>query len=499
MTGTGRVDSGATGPVRNDAQFAMVAPDPVIRCQGVTKTYRLYASRGEQVLDVLGLARLRFWRAPRYREFSALGGIDLNVSRGERVGVVGANGAGKTTLLKLITGNFRPSRGSIQVTGRVQALMQSGLGFYPEFTGYENIRSALLYNGLSHRELRDAIDDVVDFSELGEFLDQPVRTYSLGMRARLHFAAATAIKPDILVIDEVLGAGDAYFSAKSAHRMERLTRSGCTLLLVSHSMPQILQFCERALWLEAGRIVMQDESLPVVKSYEEYTRELERERNRPRRQPARGSSSLTEEDTRSESPGAERSRRWLAERILQQVLASHSHHDFDGSKVSVAPGGVSRWRGEAGLKIADVKFLDDSGAQSQMFRTGDPLTVELEITAETRGEFPCSCVVVVYTMASQWLARFCSEEELLVLRAGETHRVELRIDRLQFGNGEYLFSAAIYRRLDLANLAAASYYDLLARSFIIKIANRHEDDRSMFVHPHRWTTHAPERNIGGRG
>jgi lipopolysaccharide transport system ATP-binding protein len=153
----------------------------------VTKTYRLYSSVKEQALDVLGVTWLRFWRGPRYTTYPALDGISLEVERGERVGIVGRNGAGKTTLLKLITGNFAPTSGAVHVNGTVQALMQTGLGFHPEFTGHDNVRSALLYNGLSRNEIEAAIEDVINFAELGEFIDQPLKTYSLGMQSRPPF------------------------------------------------------------------------------------------------------------------------------------------------------------------------------------------------------------------------------------------------------------------------------------------------------------------------
>ncbi|MBM3484537.1 MAG: ABC transporter ATP-binding protein, partial [Alphaproteobacteria bacterium] len=225
----------------------------------------------------MGLGGLKFWKRRRKRFHEALKGISFELRKGERLAVIGRNGAGKSTLLKLFNENFQPTLGHIEVNGTVQALLHTGLGFFPDFTGYENLRSSLLYNGLSPGELEGAIAEIVDFVELGEFLHQPFKTYSLGMRSRLQFAAATAIHPDILLIDEVLGAGDAYFTAKSALRVKALTGSGCTLILVSHSMEQVLQFCERAIWLEAGAIVMDGLALPVVRAYEEYARRLEHE------------------------------------------------------------------------------------------------------------------------------------------------------------------------------------------------------------------------------
>ena len=252
-----------------------VSGAPAIAFSNVGKTYRLYGSLRDQALDVLGI-RLPF-SSRTAKQFHALQNISVTIAKGEQIGVVGRNGAGKTTLLKMLTGNFAPTTGEVAINGTVQALMQTGLGFHPDFTGEENLRSALAYNGLTGPQFDEALADAIDFVELEEFLQQPFKTYSLGMRSRLQFAAATAIHPDILIIDEVLGAGDAYFSGKSAARMKRLTSGGCTLLLVSHSMQQVLQFCQRCIWLEAGEIVMDGPALPVVRAYEEYTRRLENE------------------------------------------------------------------------------------------------------------------------------------------------------------------------------------------------------------------------------
>ena len=249
--------------------------DPAIHLSGVGKMYKLFADRNDNLFDALGLPHFGSARAKRYREFWALRGIDLKLERGKRIGIIGRNGAGKTTLLKLITGNLEPTEGSLAVNGTVHALMDAGAGFHPEFNGYENIRSALAYQGLSKHAMRDAIDDIAEFTELGDFLQQPMKTYSLGMQARLAFATATTVRPEVLVIDEILGAGDAYFVAKSLERIHELTSSGASMLIVSHSMAQITQLCEHAIWLDRGRIVTSGPSLEVVRSYEGHIRELD--------------------------------------------------------------------------------------------------------------------------------------------------------------------------------------------------------------------------------
>ena len=209
-------------------------------------------------------------------------GIDLTLKRGERLGVVGRNGAGKTTMLKLITQNVAPTEGTVEVNGQVQALLTAGAGFHPEFTGYENIRAALTYQGLDGRQVAEAVADIAEFTELGDFLEQPFRTYSAGMQARLAFATATVVRPETLIIDEMLSAGDAYFLGKSTERVRGLVDSGASVLLVSHSPDQILMFCEESIWLDRGRIVERGPSLEVIKAYEQFTRTIEERRIRAR-------------------------------------------------------------------------------------------------------------------------------------------------------------------------------------------------------------------------
>lgn len=249
--------------------------EPVIRFDGVGKMYKIFPSRSANLIDSLGLARALPWRTDSYREFWALRGIDFAIGRGDRLGIIGRNGAGKTTLLKMITGNLAPTEGRLEVTGDVQALLEIGGGLHPEFTGRENIHAALVHLGLSAREIAEAEEEIADFTELGSFLDQPFKTYSLGMQARLSFGIGTTVKPEILIIDEILGAGDAYFFGKSTARMQALLEGGASVLLVSHGLDQIIRFCEHTIWLDRGRIVMHGPSVEVVKAYEKFIRRLE--------------------------------------------------------------------------------------------------------------------------------------------------------------------------------------------------------------------------------
>lgn len=247
--------------------------DIAIRIEGVGKTYKIHPNNLSRVLEAFGLLGPAKRLLPPPRDFLALEGVNLSIRKGERIGLVGANGAGKSTLLKLIVGNLQPTHGRIHVEGEVQALMTTGAGFHPEFTGRQNAEASLAQLGLTPTEIADAMKEIIEFTELAEFMDQAFKTYSAGMQARLTFATATAIKPEIVIIDEILGAGDGYFISKSTERVDTLVReSGATVLLVSHDLQTIQRFCDRAIWMDRGRVRLQGPTLDVVKQYSLWLR-----------------------------------------------------------------------------------------------------------------------------------------------------------------------------------------------------------------------------------
>ncbi len=250
-----------------------------ISLSNLGKVYKLYYKPADKVLDALGVNRWLFWRKNYYQEFWALRGLNLTVKKGERVGIIGRNGAGKSTLLKIISSIVTPTEGTVQVNDRIQALMEMGTGSHPEFTGRENIRASLAYQGLLPAQIQEKEEDIIDFAELDEFIDQPVRTYSAGMYTRLAFSTATSIEPDILIIDEVLGAGDAYFTGKCVERMKQLTvDSGVTLLFVSHDISSVERLCDRCIWIDRGKDVMNGPTLDVVNAYQQQVSIQENQR-----------------------------------------------------------------------------------------------------------------------------------------------------------------------------------------------------------------------------
>jgi len=241
-----------------------------IEVRNVSKMYKKYKTNFDKIIDLLGLPFKK-----NYEEFWPLKDINLVIHKGEKVGIIGRNGAGKTTLLSMIANNLQPTTGTIKVDGKVNALFVLGTGFHPEFSGRENIKSSLAFQGITGEEAIKIEKEVIEFSELEDFIDQPLKTYSAGMYTRLAFTVATAIKPEVLIIDEILGAGDAYFNAKALERMDKLTNSGATVLFVSHDLSSVQKICDRCIWIDKGKIREDGKTLDVIKSYSADVRRRE--------------------------------------------------------------------------------------------------------------------------------------------------------------------------------------------------------------------------------
>jgi ABC-type polysaccharide/polyol phosphate transport system ATPase subunit len=228
-----------------------------IEVEGLSKKYQVYDKPNDRLKQfLLPTARRLLRLAPKdyYREFWALSDVSFKVRVGETVGILGFNGAGKSTLLQLICGTLASTSGVVRSRGKIAALLELGAGFNPEFTGRENVFLSCALQGMTNSEIISRFDDVVEFSGIGAFIDQPVKQYSSGMYARLAFSAAVHIDPSILIVDEALSVGDMAFQEKSITRMKHLRESGTSILLVSHSTSAVRNFCDRAIWLDCGRI-----------------------------------------------------------------------------------------------------------------------------------------------------------------------------------------------------------------------------------------------------
>ncbi|MCF8167195.1 MAG: ABC transporter ATP-binding protein [Rhodoferax sp.] len=233
----------------------------MIRVAQLGKAFKRYARIRHRLLEWLPGSRVHHelrW---------VLTDLNFTVAAGEAIGLIGRNGAGKSTLLKLLTGTLVPTTGNIEVTGRVAALLELGMGFHPEFSGFDNVLMAAQLQGLSRAEVLACMDDIVAFAEIGDALHQPVREYSSGMMVRLAFATATAVRPDLLIVDEALAVGDAYFQHKCFRRIREFREQGVTLLFVSHDPLAVKSLCDRALLIEGGRIAMDGPPLQVLDYY----------------------------------------------------------------------------------------------------------------------------------------------------------------------------------------------------------------------------------------
>src|ERR671931_1877011 len=248
--------------------------------RGITKKFRKstikreYTTLKTELVNVL--LRRRKQDASHFIE--VLKGIDLTIPRGRTVGIIGRNGSGKSTLLKLINGIYGPTSGTIEVDGRIAVLLELGAGFHPDFSGRENILINGIILGMTRSEIRARMPAIIDYSELGDFIDEPVRTYSSGMYMRLAFSVATHVDPDILVIDEILAVGDAHFSRKSMARMNEFKQRGKTIVLVTHDLGTVERWCDLAVWIDAGKIRDAGDPRAVVAHYGRVVAEEEAQR-----------------------------------------------------------------------------------------------------------------------------------------------------------------------------------------------------------------------------
>ena len=237
--------------------------DHIISTRGLSKTYKVYARPVDRLIEGL-------LRRPRHTRFSALRGIDFEVPKGEGLGIIGENGAGKSTLLKILAGITAPTSGNYRLEGSVASILELGSAFHGELTGRQNIALNAAMFGLDRQQVIEHTPGIIAFSELGRFIDQPIKTYSTGMVMRLGFAIAIQVNPDVLIIDEALSVGDGYFQKKCMVHLKSYVENGGTLLICSHAMYYISAFCRRALWLHEGKVEALGPTPEVVPRYEAY-------------------------------------------------------------------------------------------------------------------------------------------------------------------------------------------------------------------------------------
>ena len=346
-----------------DADTKSEARVVAISAHQVSKAYRIYARPQDRLKQMLWRGRRRF-----YSEFWAVHGVDLEVYRGETVGVVGRNGSGKSTLLKMICGTLATTSGELHTAGRIAPILTIGTGFNGEFTGRENVLMNATLLGLSNAQIRDRLDSIIAFADIGVFFDRAVKSYSTGMHARLAFAVAIHTDPDIMVIDETLAVGDEAFNRKCFSRIEEIKRRGATILFVSHSANLIVELCDRAVLMEAGERLLTGEPKTVIGRYHRLLYA------KPTELPA-----IREEirclDRGEEAPGADRIEVETPRARLSTAMRRGLHGRFDPrlrpeSTVEYPPHGA---------RIRSPRILEPSGAQVNVLVPGQAYTYEYDV------------------------------------------------------------------------------------------------------------------------
>ena len=236
-----------------------------IEVRDLSKVYYLYDKPSDRIRETFSIRKKKY-----SKEHYALKNINLKINKGESIGIVGTNGSGKSTLLKLVTGVVTPTTGTIKTDGKIAALLELGAGFNPEYTGIENIYLNGTMMGYTEEEMKKRVPDIIEFADIGEFINQPVKSYSSGMFARLAFAVSINVEPDILIVDEALSVGDTRFQVKCIDKMRELQESGTTILFVTHAIEQIKRFCTRAIWIKNGELIEDGEASQVVDLYDNF-------------------------------------------------------------------------------------------------------------------------------------------------------------------------------------------------------------------------------------
>lgn len=406
--------------------------DVAIQVEEVSKRYPLFVHPWHAVRYLASL----IWRGsmPASRStghgVQALSDVGFQVGKGERVGLVGRNGAGKSTLLKMLAGNFPPTNGRLAINGTVYCLFPGAVSFSFEQSAEENARQYLSYSGLRPQELQDKIDEIYEFTELGEYFYQPTKNLSLGMRVRAEFAVATAQSADVVIIDEVLGAGDIYWSEKIARRMEKMCAAGTTLLLVSHSLSQINRYCERAVWIERGEVVMDGPAFEVTKRYEGFLERL----------------SWETADVDDKSVVSENVVNKMGDEVLQ-----------DSGQT------VIRWPGLGNVKVTGVWINGKASCNFILSGPDSPLKIRIKLRAVRAGKYYLRYIVSFWSETGKLAAVVENMSDEVDFTTEQTHEVSIEVSQISLHHGRY------YMRITVSDASKAqeTTNDLFVRQDVI--------------------------------
>jgi ABC-type polysaccharide/polyol phosphate transport system ATPase subunit len=400
-----------------------------VMCRDVSKAYRLYDKPIHRFFELFLPGK------KLHREFLALRNVYLDIPHGSTVGIIGENGAGKSTLLKLLTGISRPTTGEVVVQGRVSSLLELGAGFHPEFSGRDNIRLNCSILGMTDAEIEERFPKIVEFSELGDFIERPVKTYSSGMYVRLGFAVAASVDPDILMIDEALSVGDEHFKGKCINRLNEFREQGKTTIFVSHDMGAVKSMCQHVILLDKGEVLEQGTPEKVADEY-------------LKRAKARGNERLS---------------------ALNRGTSTYP-----------------RW-GTGEIETLDVDMLDGAGNATHVFKVGEPFRVRVRYVVHERTENPVfglgiyrSDGTYVNGANHHWRQR-----PILIDAAekGEEGTVEMRFDTMPLLAGQYYVTTFLYDH----SKAAPTAIDHREHAVTFEVIDAARLQHGMLFLPSRWT------------
>ena len=399
--------------------------DRVISLAHLSKKYPIYDSPAKKLLEFLALRKVKL-----HREFWALQDISLDIFKGDAIGIIGVNGSGKSTLLQIVAGILHQNTGICEVEGRVAALLELGAGFNPEFTGRENVYMSGAIAGFTKKEMEDRFDDILEFAEIGDFIDQPVKTYSSGMFVRLAFSVAIHADPDILIVDEALSVGDLIFQHRCINRIRTLQRQGKTILFVTHDLAALTQFCSRAVLLDQGRKVCEGEPEDVANRY----------------------------------------RALVFERESREAGTGKTRIEVDEEKglplISTIPYVHNRF-GEGGSELLGIILHTDDGEVISDVRSGQQVNILMSVKFRQDIEFPIVGVTVRDRMGSEITATNTSYEglDLPARKAGDVITVKLKMTIPPLRPGSYSISTGVSR----GNIWDHEIDDWIDNAYIINV------------------------------
>ena len=461
--------------------------DNAIEVRNVQKHFKVYKDKGHMLRE-----RLIHLNRNKYEMREVLRGISFDVKKGESVGLIGKNGCGKSTTLKLLTKILRPNGGTIDIQGRVCSLIELGAGFHPDMSGRENIYINASIFGIKAKEVDQRLNDIIRFSELEEFIDNPVRTYSSGMYMRLAFSVAINVDADILLIDEILAVGDNAFQTKCFNKLKSLKDQGTTIVIVSHALGQVERLCDRAIWIDEGRIRDDGPARKVCKEYlekmeesrleraeleyrmeleEQKKRELEEEKRKKETEQQQKEQKILQERKQKEE---EKQKQLLEEKKREEKKRKASCHD-----IATQCGPDARREGNWKVKFTEVKLLDAKGNERLEFNPGEKIVIKMKYSAEQIGT---KLNFIIGITRNDWLYCYGATSKdstgsyYLSEKNGD---VEFTIDSLNLLGGIYFLDVRIRSEVD-------EVFDNIYSLIQFKVNKKEQREYGLVTMKHSW-------------